>query len=153
MTMPKSTLLAALLGLAAGAAVAFQAPINARMRQAFASPLQAALVSFVVGSGALVLLVAVESKPWPRGGFGGVPWWGWIGGTLGAFYITASIFLAPRIGALALVGLVVAGQLATALVLDHFGMLSLPRQPITLARLAGAAMFLAGVWLFMRREK
>ena len=45
----------------------------------------------------------------------------WCGGLLGAFYVGATIVLSPRLGAATLFGVIVAGQMATAVVLDHFG--------------------------------
>lgn len=46
----------------------------------------------------------------------------WIaGGTLGTIYLTGNILLAPKLGAGALVGLVVTGQLLFAVLCDHFG--------------------------------
>jgi transporter family-2 protein len=44
------------------------------------------------------------------------------GGALGAAYLSANVFLAPRIGAGALLCFVVAGQLVGALAIDRFGL-------------------------------
>jgi transporter family-2 protein len=80
-----------------------------------------------------------------------VPWWAWTGGILGAGYITTAVVVAPRVGALALMALVIAGQLLAALVLDHFGLLGLRKIPITSSRLAGAALLLLGLFFVLRR--
>ncbi len=150
--MPKAGLGFVLLGLGAGAMAAVQAAVNARLRQAVASPFQAALLSFAVGTVALLGVVAVVARSWKGTSFAGLPWWALTGGILGAGYITSAIVLAPRVGALALIALVIAGQLLTALALDHFGLLALPRVPITPLRIGGAALLLLGVLLILRRE-
>lgn len=150
--MPKASLALVFLGLGAGAMAAVQAAVNARLRQAVVSPFQAALVSFAIGTVALLAVVAVAARSWKGTSFAGLPWWALTGGILGAGYITAAVVLAPRIGALALIALVIAGQLLTALALDHFGLLALPRVPITALRLGGAFLLLVGVLLILRRE-
>ena len=147
--MPKSVLL--LLGFAAGAMAAVQAVVNARLRHAVASPFQVALLSFGVGTLVPSGIVAVAARSFAGASFSSVPWWAWTGGILGAGYITTAVVLAPRVGALALMALVIAGQLLAALVLDHFGLLGLRRMPVTSSRLAGAALLLLGLFFVLRR--
>ncbi len=151
--MSKAALPYLILGLGAGAMVAVQAAVNARLRQAVASPFQAALVSFLVGTLALAAIVAVSARSWEGTSLSRLPWWAWTGGMLGAGYITAAVILAPRVGSLALIAMLIAGQILTALVLDHFGLLALPRVPVSPARLAGAALLLAGLFLILRRGR
>jgi transporter family-2 protein len=80
-----------------------------------------------------------------------VPWWGWTGGLLGALYIAASVVLAPRLGAAVLVASIVAGQLAAALVLDHFGLIGFAQKSVTPVRACGAVLLFIGVYLIQRR--
>src|SRR5262249_27251247 len=79
-----------------------------------------------------------------------VPWWGWLGGMLGATYVVSAVVLAPRLGATLFVGVLGAGQLTAAVILDHFGWLGFREQRVTAWRLAGVACLLAGVWLVKR---
>lgn len=51
----------------------------------------------------------------------GVPWWGWVGGVLGAFYVAVVILFAPVLGAATLMATFVCAQLATAVTLDTMG--------------------------------
>ena len=64
-----------------------------------------------------------------------------------AVYIAISIMLLPRLGAAMVVALIVLGQMLGALAFDHFGLLGVPENPISVARLAGAALLVAGVVL------
>ena len=77
-----------------------------------------------------------------------MPLWLFVaGGCLGAFYVTFSIILTPRLGAAVLMGLAVTGQLVAGLLLDHYGVLGLATRELSLGRLAGAALLIAGAVL------
>ena len=140
----------ALVGAAVGLSVSAQAGINAQLRTWVGSPVQAALVSFLTGTVALVAVALVERAPVPPG-LAAAPWWVWLGGLLGAFNIAASIFLAPRLGALVLAMMVISGQIIASMLLDHFGLLGYRRVPIDPGRLLGALLLVAGAFLAARR--
>ena len=140
-----------MLGIVAGFGLTVQVGMNAQLRKVLHSANIAALISFCVGTAALILLIVALRTPVPeRAMFAAVPWWAWLGGTLGAFYVASSTVVAVELGATTLLGLALLGQLATALVIDHFGWLGLPVNPVTWSRLAGVALLGAGVWLISR---
>ena len=60
------------------------------------------------------------------------------------------VILTPRLGTATLFGFVIAGQILVSLLVDRFGWLGLPQHPLTLSRLVGAALLLAGVVLLRR---
>lgn len=135
-----------LLALAAGSALAAQVALNGKLKAHLGTPLQTTLVSLLVGSVAALVLCLGLRYPWPsRAGLAAIPWLGWIGGLMGVFYLSATVVAAPRIGVAATFGLVVAGQIVTALVLDHFGLLDVPVNPLTGWKLLGAGLVVAGV--------
>ena len=124
--------LAYLLGVAAGLGLTVQVGMNAQLRKVLGSAWSAALVSFLVGTLALVaLMLATRTAPPSRETLAAVPAWAWFGGLLGAFYVAISTIVAAELGATSLLVLAVAGQLAMALVVDHFGWLGMPENPIT----------------------
>ena len=136
------------LAVIAGAALPVQFSINAQLRGWLnGSAIVAAGVSFIVGTAALVLIAAILREPWPGGQVGKVPWWIWSGGLIGAFYVTSSIVLLPRLGAAATVAFVLGGQIAASLVLDQFGWLHVPKHELSPGRAIGAALIAAGVAL------
>jgi transporter family-2 protein len=140
-----------LLALAVGVGISLQVGMNVTLRGVLMSPMVAALISFLVGSLALLLFILATGAPWPaRGQAQLVPLWAWLGGVMGAFYVASSIIVGPRLGAAALVALVVLGQLVTSLVLDHFGWLGFAPHPLTLTRTLGAALLFCGVLLIVR---
>jgi bacterial/archaeal transporter family-2 protein len=140
------------LGLLAGAALPFQGAINARLRAELDAPIAAGALSFVVATGAMALVLAaaltLAGQPRPRvAPLRRVPWWGWLGGLCGATYVTSVFLLIPEIGAAPTIALTVAGQQIASVLVDRYGLLRLPRRPITRRRLLGVATLLAGVAL------
>lgn len=139
------------LGLAAGLGLTVQVGMNSQLRKVLQSANTAALISFLVGTVSLVALLLAVRAPLPeRSALAAVPWWAWFGGVLGAFYVASSTVVAAELGTASLLGLALAGQLATALVIDHFGWLGLPEHPITWMRAAGVILLASGVWLITR---
>ena len=95
-----------LFAVAAVAMLPFQFGINAVLARDLEGAARASLVSFAVGT--LGLLVAVCSSSallQPSRKAGAAPWWVWIGGLLGAFYVLGSVVTAPKLGAATLVAL------------------------------------------------
>jgi transporter family-2 protein len=148
--MSPAALLPVLLVLFAGGMIALQAPTNAILAKAGGSPVLAALISFAVGTLTLVLvLLASGNRPRPAA-FAGLPAYAWFGGAYGALYVAVAAYAAPRLGLTALITIGIAGQIAVALLLDQFGALGLPREPLNLGRIAGALLVIAGVVLVRR---
>lgn len=140
-----------LLAVAAGAMMPTQAAINNRLSTVVASPILAALVSFVVGT--IGLFVYAVASGTPIGNLASVkdaPPIAWLGGLLGAFFVTATILLVPRLGVAMTFSLVIAGQMLVTLVIDHFGLLGVPVKEISLARVGGILLITGGVVLIRR---
>jgi transporter family-2 protein len=84
-------------------------------------------------------------------GAAAAPWWAWGAGILGGLYIAASAAFGPMIGGATFLALIVAGQIVTALALDHFGLLGFPVRPIDAWRLTGALLVVGGMFLLARQ--
>lgn len=101
-----------LLALVAGAFMLLQAGVNSRLRFLIGDPVSAAMISFAVGTLGLAAYVIALRKPWPGAALvSAAPWWLWTGGLMGAFFVAASVILAPRLGAAAMMAWLIAGQL------------------------------------------
>ncbi|RJG03541.1 DMT family transporter [Noviherbaspirillum sedimenti] len=145
------TYLYILLALAAGVLLPIQVGVNNSLRAGVGTPLIAALISFVVGSACLLAYTLVVRAPWPSAAtLAGLPSWSWMGGALGAFYVAASILAAQKLGAANLIGITVAAQLLTSLVLDHYGAIGYAQHDINLWRIAGALLMIAGAVLILK---
>lgn len=137
-----------LMALAAGFCMPVQAGINAQLSLWTRSPVLAATVSFAVGTLALCGFVLATRTPLPApGGLAAAPWWVWVGGVLGAYFVAATVILAPKLGATSMLALILAGQMVSSLALDHFGWLGYPVHPISGLRLLGVGLIVAGVYL------
>ena len=138
-----------LLGILSGAFIAVQAPINAQLARGLGLPVAAAAFSFLSGAIVLGIISIVVTR------FDGIaldwkapaPWLFVAGGVLGGFYVTLSTILIPRIGTAALMAFLVAGQLMAGMVLDRIGFLGIAVREISLGRIFGAALLLAGALL------
>ena len=148
--MNPAIVLPMLLVLAAGGMISLQAPTNAMLARAGDSPVLAALISFAVGT-VVLLGVWLASGSRPRASsFAGLPPYAWFGGAYGALFVAVAAYAAPKIGLASLITIGIAGQIVMALLLDHVGALGLPRDPLSIGRIAGALLVVAGVVLVRR---
>jgi transporter family-2 protein len=136
-----------------GIGLSLQAAMNTRLRAETNSPIVSALISFLVGTVALCALAAFGVLGKGRiPSLHAVPWWAWLGGLMGAFYVTFVVVAVPRVGTALVVGASVLGQLGAALALDTFGWLGVPRLPLNPMRILGALFLLVGVTLMAQRK-
>jgi bacterial/archaeal transporter family-2 protein len=134
-----------IIALVSGAFLPIQAGLNTRLAKTIDSPVHASLISFIVGAIALFLytLVTRQQVLWSELRTG--PAYLWLGGILGAFYVTAIVLAFPRIGPALTFGLVVAGQMIMSLLLDHFNILVAQQHPINMWKLFGIVLIISGV--------
>lgn len=139
-----------LTALAAGAVLPIQALVNGRLAAGLGSPLVAASISFLVATLALVAAQLLFGAPLPpQEQAASLPVWVWLGGLLGAIYVTGAIVSVGAIGATAAICLIIAGQIGAALLVDRFGLLGASSHPLGLLRLCGAGLVLAGAVIAM----
>jgi bacterial/archaeal transporter family-2 protein len=137
--------------LLAGAILPAQAGINAQLARRLGHPALAATASFVVGTVALIAYCLAARPPVPSFAQARqVPLWLWTGGLLGTYYVVSNVMLAPRLGASAMIAVIIAGQMLCSLALDHFGAIGFAEHPVNLARVGGAVLLMAGVALILR---
>jgi transporter family-2 protein len=146
-----STGIAASLAVTAGLAGAVQVAVMGKLGDRIGA-LEAVMVAAVV-TGLLVLPALVVL----RQGFGGLgdtlaqPWWMLTGGALGAFIVLSITIAGPRIGTTAVVGLLIAGQLVAATVIDRFGWFGFDKVTLDAPRVLGLLLLAAGAALTLRR--
>jgi transporter family-2 protein len=76
-----------------------------------------------------------------------VPGYLHVAGIISAFFIVGTTFLIPKIGARTFFVLLVSGQILMAIIVSHFGILESPKDPVTLKKMAGAILVIAGAVL------
>lgn len=129
----------------AGAAIAFQSPLNAALAKR-TGPLEAALVSFTTGAAVLFVAVRLLGKGSLQAAHRAPPWM-LLGGLLGALYVTTIIVSVPRVGVSAAIVAALVGQLAAGLLIDRMGLFGVPAHPIDGSRLLALALFAIALWL------
>lgn len=136
-----------LLAVFAGAMMPTQAATNNKMAVVLGdSPILAAFISFFIGTVALFVYVVASGTPLGDiASAKNAPPAAWIGGLLGAFFVTATVALVPRLGVALTFSLIIAGQMLVTLVIDHYGLLGVPVKEISLARIGGILLITAGV--------
>lgn len=145
--MDKGT--AVILTAGAGGLIALQAPINAGLGKA-TGDLAAALISFLVGTAALLLIVVVSGKAGGLSHATDVRWYYLVGGLLGAIYVANALVAVSSIGAGGVAAATVAGQLTASVVADRLGILGLEQVALTPLRILGVALLLVGTVLVVR---
>lgn len=128
-----------------------QAGINLRLKASLGDPVLAALVSFALGTACLGIYTLVMRVPIPTAAMmGAAPWWAWTGGLLGAFIVFSSIVLAAQLGAGATMAWLIASQLLTAMILDHYGVVGFAVREISWQRIAGVVLLIVSAVLVHR---
>ncbi|WP_247254766.1 DMT family transporter [Pseudomonas moorei] len=137
-----------LLAMIAGAVVPFQSAINANLGRGLGHPLWATLVSLLVSILVLLPIMLALRVPLPSMAFiSRAPLWMWAGGAFGVCFISLALVLLPKLGASGFMALALAGQVVASLVLDHFGWFGLVQRQVSLPRVLGVVMLIAGVIL------
>jgi transporter family-2 protein len=137
------------LATAAGAAAACQAAANAALAGRAGIGTALLVNTAVVLVGTTVLFFATGG-PRTAAAVAGAPAHHYVAGLCGFFVIATLTFALPRLGAAVSLALMVLGQGAMALVIDHFGLWGLRAAPLSAPRLAGVALVVAGVALLRR---
>lgn len=132
-----------------GCLIAMQAPINSKLGKTVGT-FQAAAVSFAIGLLVLIAIVAVVSNFGDVSEARGAPWWYFIGGVLGAIYVSTVLVSVRTLGAGGVTAATIAGQLTFSMVIDQMGWLGVTRQPVSALRLLGVAFLALGVFLIVR---
>lgn len=73
------------------------------------------------------------------------PRWIWIGGLVGALYVTGALIIAPMLGAANFIVAIILGQLLASAALDQWGLMGFPKQPVTPTRVIGLSVVFVGI--------
>lgn len=136
-----------------GAVLPVQAVLNNKLGKQTGGPLIGSLLSFLIGLIFLLIINLVTNytaltsiKP-----LSVTPWYAWLGGLLGAVYVTCIILVNQQQGVALTFALVVTGQIFISLLIDHFGLFGSAVQPISLAKCIGALLIIAGLFLIKNK--
>ncbi|MFT8823759.1 DMT family transporter [Liquorilactobacillus satsumensis] len=136
-------------GILTGSLSATQTAINGHLGSVLHSALNAAFISFFVGSLCLwcIVLGSSSKKTLPRLFNVRFPWWAWSGGLLGAAFVAGNSYLVPLLGTGVVTLIVLLGMIIGSLVVDHFGLFESPRRPLEFTQIFGIVIMIIGVSL------
>jgi bacterial/archaeal transporter family-2 protein len=141
-----------ILPLLAGVAMSVQAGVNSQLRTILSNPILAAFISFVTGSLALMILLFFSKKGLPPVEiYSSISWYKYIGGLLGVIVVVSVILSVPKIGAANMFVLIIAGQLVTAVILDHYGFLGMKPNAVSFQKVAGMLFLIVGAYLVNKK--
>jgi transporter family-2 protein len=142
--------LAVILTACVGGLIALQAPINSMLGKAVGT-WQAAAVSFMIGTVALVAIATVAGGGWGQlGEARHLSWYYLAGGLLGAAYVTTVLVTVRSLGAGGVTAATISGQLTMSIVVDQLGILGVAKHPITWPRVLGVLLLAVGTFLVIR---
>lgn len=138
------------LALIAGAAIATQASMNARLGVLLHNSMWATTVAFGVSCIVMListLIVSTQQTPdWTD--IGSVPIYLWFsGGALAALGVGLFYFLIPQMGIGPMMSYALTGQLLIAMISSHFGWFELPIKSFTIGRAMGLGALIVGIML------
>jgi transporter family-2 protein len=140
-----------ILAIVIGTLMPFQAGLNAELTRYLRHPYLAAFISLSIGALLMSFIILFH------GGFGelkrltNAPPYLFLGGLLGAIFVGSSLFFIPRMGATAMIAAFITGQLMGSVLVDHFGLMGLTPNPVTITRIMGIILLFAGLFLVIRK--
>ena len=141
-----STFSYALWAFAAGALIPLMAILNAGLARATGGMLQATVLLFATGLTASLLVAVISGARIPElHALTRIAPANYAGGLIVAFYVLSITFLAPRFGVGNAILFAVTAQLVTSAVIDHFALAGAALRPVTLMRVVGLLIVIAGV--------
>ena len=141
-----------LMAILIGTLMPVQAGLNAELTRFLKHPYLGAFISLSLGAMIVSAFVILN------GGFGEIKRLGqvpihlYLGGILGAIFVGSSLFFIPKMGATAMIAAFVTGQLIGSVIIDHYGLLGLTPNPVTLTRILGIILLFAGLFLVIRKN-
>ncbi|CAN5950771.1 unnamed protein product [Sphagnum jensenii] len=125
--------------------------MNAQLRNSLVNPWLASTVSFGLILVFFICAFAINPRPLPTmETISAMPWWAPIGGLAGAVAVYAGLTMVDKVGAGPLNGLIITANILASIAIDHYGFLNMPVHPVSIFRVLGALLMVAGVILIAR---
>ena len=138
----------ALFAIAAGAAIAIQATMNAQLGVVLKNSTLATCIAFLLSFMITIIVLLLTTKQYPNiTDIKAVPAYLWCGGVLSAFGVGMFYFLIPKMGAGSMMSYGLSGQLIIALLASHFGWFNLPIKSLDSIKTIGAVLLIISVLL------
>lgn len=146
------TLLWQIFGIIAGMLSTVQTAVNGHLGIILASPVKAAVISFIIGIALLAVIcviillqrktvsaLRIESRRREN-----YPWWIWLGGILGGLFVLTNAYLSNIIGTGMTIIAILIGSTSGGLIIDCFGLLGSERKPVGMRQIFGIIIMIIG---------
>jgi transporter family-2 protein len=132
----------------AGVLQAWGPPMNNALKKALINPWLGSLVSFLPIVALLAVVWMCLPRPMPTAeSVSQMPWWAPLGGLVGAFAVVAGLVFVGKVGAGAFAGLTITANILMSLVIDKFGLFGMETHALSVGRMVGAVLMVAGIAL------
>lgn len=130
----------------AGAFIPVMAILNGRLGKSMGEALHASVILFGVGFLFCLTVALVLTKSLPHAtDLANAKPIEYLGGFIVGFYVISATLLAPRIGLANFIVCAVSAQIIISVVIDHFGLLGAMARPVSVTRLVGIGLLIAGI--------
>jgi transporter family-2 protein len=134
--------------IVAGVLQAWGPPMNNALKKAVINPWLGSLVSFLPIVALLGVVWTCLPRPMPTAeSVGQMPWWAPLGGLVGAFAVVAGLVFVGKVGAGAFAGLTITANILMSLVIDKFGLFGMETHALSVGRMVGTTLMVAGIAL------
>ncbi|HHX78083.1 MAG TPA: DMT family transporter [Firmicutes bacterium] len=143
-------LIALIVVLLSGLAMAVQGSLNSILSK-ITGLLEATMIVHIIGLSLLLVLYLLKFGKGSILNITSAPWYTLLGGVLGVIIIYGVMYGIPKLGvAVATTGIIV-GQVATALLIDHFGLFGLEKIPFSWTKGIGLILLALGARLMLMK--
>ncbi|GLR70446.1 DMT family transporter [Agaribacter marinus] len=136
------------LAIMAGAIIAVQAAMNAKLGELLKNSILATSIAFLLACLVTLLCLFITAKEFPKyEDISSIPTYLWFGGVLSAFGVGSFYFLIPKMGVGIMMSFALTGQLILAVIASHFGWFDQPVKPMNIKTLIGIILMIFGIIL------
>jgi len=145
----------ALLALLAGLGIPVMAAMNAHLGVQLHNTALSTVIVFSVGLAVSTLYLLLFASPASLSpsellSTSRPPLYLFSGGIFVAFYIFTITWISPRFGVANAIVFVLLGQMISAVIIDHFGLFNAMKMDISLTKILGIFLMIAGIFLVKR---
>ncbi|UCF92759.1 MAG: DMT family transporter [Desulfobacterales bacterium] len=138
------TIIYILLAFLMGVTTSVYLPMNSSVSKHIGSSITANITFFIVAllTSILIFILFGDFNTLPN--LKAVPVYLYLTGFVSAFIVLGTTFLIPHLGSRTFFILLIAGQIVMATIVSNYGILSSPKDPITLRKVFGALLVVLG---------
>jgi len=130
-----------ILSLLSGVLIAVMIAFNGGLSELYGLHWATVFIHFSGLTAIGVILLAKRKNPFARR----YPWFLYLGGAVGVLNVVFANFAFARISVSAIMALGLLGQSVSGLIIDHYGLVGMPKHRISRGNLAGLVLILGGI--------